>query len=165
MATIPVVPSCLCCGEPTRGGDFLPGHDAKYKAHLIREALAGGNPDAVTELAARGWTKFLDKRREVEARPKGEPRPKPVANENGNVYKLLALKAGANLLRSVGRYAKGPGQIPLNYGTLASVLEFTHPGLTGMIAPDDPAAVFGWTPAQAEAVASYLAPVGGEVID
>lgn len=22
--------SCLCCGEPTKGGKFLPGHDARY---------------------------------------------------------------------------------------------------------------------------------------
>lgn len=160
MATIPVVPSCLCCGEPTKGGDFLPGHDAKYKAHLIREALAGGNPDAEADLAARGWTKFLDKRREVEARPKGEPKPKKVASGVGNVDKLMALKAGARLLRAVDRYAKGPNQIPLTYNTLASILEFTHPGLSGMSMPDDPATAFGWTPAQVAAVASYLAPVG-----
>jgi hypothetical protein len=26
---------CLCCGEPTRGGKFLPGHDSKYLNALV----------------------------------------------------------------------------------------------------------------------------------
>lgn len=46
--------SCLCCGEPTRGGLFRPGHDAKYKSTLRRSA-ASGDAGARTELEQRGW--------------------------------------------------------------------------------------------------------------
>jgi hypothetical protein len=54
---------CLCgCTETTKGGQFLPGHDARYKSHLIREALAD-NPDALAELERRGWLRFLEKTR------------------------------------------------------------------------------------------------------
>lgn len=45
---------CVCCGEPTRGGLFRPGHDAKYKSRLRREA-ATGDVNAQTELEQRGW--------------------------------------------------------------------------------------------------------------
>lgn len=37
----PKVGQCLCCGEATRGGRFLPGHDAKYKGATLRAARAG----------------------------------------------------------------------------------------------------------------------------
>ena len=53
---------CICnCGETTKGGDFLPGHDARYKSALITAAM-GGNDEAAAILEARGWTKFLEKR-------------------------------------------------------------------------------------------------------
>jgi hypothetical protein len=42
---------CEHCGEPTRGGRFLPGHDAKLKGELIREAT----PEADAEREIRGW--------------------------------------------------------------------------------------------------------------
>lgn len=29
---------CLCCGEPTKGGKFLPGHDSKYLNRLVEQA-------------------------------------------------------------------------------------------------------------------------------
>lgn len=50
----PTVGSCECCGEPTRGGRFLPGHDARLKSRL-RKAAQGGDMDAATELEQRGW--------------------------------------------------------------------------------------------------------------
>lgn len=42
---------CHHCGQPTKGGRFIPGHDAKLKGELIRE---GGN-EAAAERAIRGW--------------------------------------------------------------------------------------------------------------
>lgn len=32
------VGACLHCGEPTRGGSFLPGHDAAWLGNLVRAA-------------------------------------------------------------------------------------------------------------------------------
>lgn len=53
-ATRPREGRCQHCGEPTRGGIFLPGHDAKLKGELKRAAAAGGVPAAV-EVIVRGW--------------------------------------------------------------------------------------------------------------
>lgn len=53
-------PKCECgCEATTKGGRFLPGHDAKLKAALIKEAL-DGSKRAVTKLEKLGWKKFLD---------------------------------------------------------------------------------------------------------
>ena len=53
-------PKCECgCEATTKGGRFLPGHDAKLKAALIKEAL-GGSKRAATKLEKLGWKKFLD---------------------------------------------------------------------------------------------------------
>jgi hypothetical protein len=52
---------CRCgCGGTTRGGQFLPGHDARLKAALVGMAKQTGHSDqrsAAAELVARGWTK------------------------------------------------------------------------------------------------------------
>lgn len=45
---------CECCGEATRGGRFLPGHDARLKSKL-RAAAKTGDVEAATELESRGW--------------------------------------------------------------------------------------------------------------
>lgn len=37
--------ACLCCGEPTKGGKFLPGHDSKYLNRLVA-AHADGDQQA-----------------------------------------------------------------------------------------------------------------------
>ena len=73
---------CECgCAGTTGGGRYLPGHDAKHKANLIEAALKDDQA-AIDLLESKGWTKFLDKRREIKARPpkkrtpreKGQPR-------------------------------------------------------------------------------------------
>ena len=50
--------SCGCgCGGQTKGGRYLPGHDAKHKGILIKKAKARG-PDSIQagqELVDRGW--------------------------------------------------------------------------------------------------------------
>lgn len=38
-AAAPKVGSCLHCGEATKGGKFLPGHDAAYVSALVAESL------------------------------------------------------------------------------------------------------------------------------
>lgn len=43
---------CHHCGEATRGGRFVPGHDAKLKGDLIREATTEAEAERIT----RGWT-------------------------------------------------------------------------------------------------------------
>lgn len=55
--TRPVRPktgTCLCCGEPTKGGKYRPGHDAKYKGKLQR-AAAAGDQTAIAALTEHGW--------------------------------------------------------------------------------------------------------------
>jgi hypothetical protein len=48
--------ACVCCGEVTRGGSFLPGHDAKYKS-MLRAKAKGGDQAAQQLLIDRGWAK------------------------------------------------------------------------------------------------------------
>lgn len=48
------VGACECCGAATKGGKFLPGHDARLKSRL-RSAAKSGDGDAKTELERRGW--------------------------------------------------------------------------------------------------------------
>ena len=54
-------PECLCgCGGRTKGGRFLPGHDAKLKKALVADARAG-KKRAQNKLEKLGWSKFLEK--------------------------------------------------------------------------------------------------------
>jgi hypothetical protein len=48
---------CHHCGEPTKGGRFVPGHDAKLKGDLIREATT----EAEAERIIRRWTSEPEK--------------------------------------------------------------------------------------------------------
>ncbi len=44
---------CGCgCGEMTRGGDFLPGHDARFRGRLLT-AIDAGDESAIEALLAR----------------------------------------------------------------------------------------------------------------
>ena len=54
----PKVGSCECCGEATRGGRFLPGHDAKLASALKQRVRCGDNA-AYEEMKQRGWLKKL----------------------------------------------------------------------------------------------------------
>lgn len=40
---------CIHCGEPTRGGEYAPGHDSKHRGELHRAVMAG----EITEKQAR----------------------------------------------------------------------------------------------------------------
>jgi hypothetical protein len=54
------LPICLCgCEGQTKGGRFLPGHDAKLKSTLVTASLAGSKR-AASKLEKLGWTKFLE---------------------------------------------------------------------------------------------------------
>lgn len=69
-----IAPCCDCgCGAATRGGRYLPGHDAKHKKQLIDDALHGSKR-AESKLAKLGWTKFLEAKRQVQAKPGRKPR-------------------------------------------------------------------------------------------
>jgi hypothetical protein len=44
---------CGCgCGELTRGGDFLPGHDARFRGQMLK-AIDAGDESAIAKLLAR----------------------------------------------------------------------------------------------------------------
>jgi hypothetical protein len=49
---------CECCGEPTRGGRFLPGHDAKLVSTLL-ERIRSGDDAAYAEMERRNWIKKI----------------------------------------------------------------------------------------------------------
>lgn len=52
--------SCLCCGEATKGGLFLPGHDARYLARTVQAVKDGGRlDDVMTEWARAGISEAL----------------------------------------------------------------------------------------------------------
>lgn len=64
-------PECRCgCGGRTKGGRYLPGHDAKHKGILMRRVYYGSSTDgairssdaeaAWIELSIRGWAHFYD---------------------------------------------------------------------------------------------------------
>jgi hypothetical protein len=55
----PTTGECHHCGEATKGGRFVAGHDSKLKGILVRVAQGGG-PVAVAEMLARGWLKRPD---------------------------------------------------------------------------------------------------------
>lgn len=50
----PTSGQCECCGAPTKGGRFAPGHDARLKSKL-RKASKAGDKAAYKELVERGW--------------------------------------------------------------------------------------------------------------
>jgi len=71
---------CLCrCGGITKGGRFLPGHDAKLKKALI-ESARSGSKRALNKLTALGWIKFYDPTANKSA---------PPVNRNSSMQKAL----------------------------------------------------------------------------
>jgi len=50
----PASGQCLHCGEPTKGGKFLPGHDAAYLSILAAEIAGGRSFDEVIEAMTAG---------------------------------------------------------------------------------------------------------------
>ena len=52
---------CLCCGEPTRGGKFLPGHDARFLSLQLKRYLEEDDQDAVLEEVRRISAALLGK--------------------------------------------------------------------------------------------------------
>ena len=54
---------CACgCGDQTKGGRFLPGHDARLKGRLLaqlREGSARERATAEKALRANGWDRFI----------------------------------------------------------------------------------------------------------
>jgi hypothetical protein len=136
--TEPEKPYCLCqCGIRTKGGQFVPGHDARYKSQLIATAL-GDDEEAAAHaeriIEGRGWTKFLDKRREVLAGAR-TPKTKVDNSTPKSTEYLYLMKAAAKILRWTGQYAKNSRSYikisPINAWHLAKRL---HPLLE---LPDD----------------------------
>lgn len=49
-------PVCVCgCGDRTKGGQFIPGHDAKLKGRILRLARGGNAKEAKKIAASRNW--------------------------------------------------------------------------------------------------------------
>lgn len=136
---------CVCgCGEPTKGGEFRMGHDARHKSALIKEALAGGNDDALAEIERRGWLSHLDKAREVAARPKAEPKQVRLDREETDEEKARKALDRVHILKAAGAVLKGLGQYTRESGVQIRmdgvdeailILEGVHPDLTGEVGP------------------------------
>lgn len=110
----PVPKECLCgCGNMTKGGDFLQGHDARYKSELVRLGMQE-DPAAIKLLEERGWLKFLEKKREIDARPKPEPGERVAAPPPSTLEEDFArwqgFKDAGARLRAVGRYSRSSGK-------------------------------------------------------
>lgn len=54
---------CGCgCGDVTKGGTFLPGHDARHRSDLlavINGEASDGKPEAVARMRELNWGRFL----------------------------------------------------------------------------------------------------------
>jgi hypothetical protein len=79
---------CEHCGEPTKGGRFIPGHDAKLKGELVRE----GTIEAWAEQIIRNWKTEAD-----------------VPNDLGRITKLVAQGDGFLRSRITARIGSDPG--------------------------------------------------------
>ena len=57
----PKVGKCLVTGEPTKGGKFKPGMDARYVSIKVADTLAGKTTEAkvITEMQGHGLTEVL----------------------------------------------------------------------------------------------------------
>ncbi len=104
---------CHCgCKGTTGGGKYLPGHDAKHKSALVKAAL-GGDSRAEAVLADKGWTKFLDKAREVAARPQRDPSERhqerkvdAEAKAKEDNARLELMKQAGKIIRDLGRWSR-----------------------------------------------------------
>jgi hypothetical protein len=76
---------CEHCGEPTKGGRFIPGHDAKLKGELQRE----GTPEAIAEKVIRGWASPADLSAQMAKRVS-----KLVAQGDGFLRSRIAARTG-----------------------------------------------------------------------
>lgn len=136
---------CHCgCGGTTGGGKYLPGHDARHKSALIKAVLASevagedepgvrrAGTEALAVLEQKGWTKFLDKAREVAARPKADPRVARAERRQNdeerarrNIERLNLLKAAAARLKELDRYSKKDGHrmVPVTYDTAQAIVD------------------------------------------
>jgi hypothetical protein len=129
---------CACgCKEETRGGEFRMGHDARHKSNLIKEALAG-NDEALAEIERRGWLSFLDKAREIAARPvtpKAERKAKEDEDDEAKAQRahdrINVMKAACTVLKAVGQYHRASGmQIRIDtIDEAARILEGAHEDL------------------------------------
>lgn len=99
-AATPKVGSCLHCGEPTKGGKFLPGHDAAYVSALVRASIdkpatADSNrakAQAASESLGVKFDKSLGLAREREAKAAAAADAKAAAKTAKTAKKAVAAK-------------------------------------------------------------------------
>lgn len=127
---------CQCgCGTPT-GARFTPGHDAKHKSTLVHLAL-GGDQAAIDELEERGWTKFLDKKRETASRPARASRPRAERDLDDEEKAAIAwaryqeMKQAGERLREAGRYYRAEGGLQVTAANRKVILAASLDELAG----------------------------------
>ena len=105
-------PACQCgCKGTTKGGRFLPGHDARLKGRLFAAAHGPDDNDraeALVEIEAQGWMHLFDKsvarpEREAKVRAERKPRREVVDEEQAraaaHLEMLNGMKRAARLVR------------------------------------------------------------------
>lgn len=100
---------CGCGAEVTK--TYKPGHDARHKSQLIREAKTG-EQWALDLLAEKGWTHFYEKSVNADNRrslPRAVQRKIEIEDGVERAKKRMALldgmKAAATELKKIDRYA------------------------------------------------------------
>lgn len=128
---------CKCeCGDSTKGGEFCIGHDARRKSGLIKAALGRDGGYGITvqaaeaELEQRGWTKFLEKSRNVAVRVPSEHKERKVVEKAAQAEDKIALirgmKDAADKVRLAGRNGRTPGnRITVTRENYAEILATT----------------------------------------
>lgn len=135
-----VMPFCICgCGGKTKGGSFIPGHDAKLKSILIKgvleqtkvEALETLTPDeCLVVLEERGWTKFLDKARDVASRPKKERRAASKEKNTSEAWdEYTRFKQAGERLKAIDRYYMKDTKLTLTKKNIGAVLDLSDEAL------------------------------------
>lgn len=76
--------ACLCgCGEMTKGGRFIPGHDARFHARIKTLEAQGVSHDEAEKIASQGplpakYTEAAKAAKAAKATPASEPTDAPV---------------------------------------------------------------------------------------
>jgi len=131
--------ACLCgCTRMTKGGDFVTGHDAKFKSMLINGVIEGKTvqaervytpAEAEAVIVERQWISYLEKRRTQPVRAprasKEQTSSKFTESPEARILLYNAMHAAYDRLRELGIHA-GPDKVVItreNCTTLAKATD------------------------------------------
>lgn len=100
----PKVGACKCCGGTTKGGMFLPGHDARYVSEQVAFIMQGSKAEAdvredfgtLSDALGKKFERSLDLAKEAKAKKEAAAKAaeeKKIAAEDEKKAKAAAAKA------------------------------------------------------------------------